>query len=306
MGRLHGILVPVITPFTDEGAVDLDGLRLHLDALIAGGVHGIIPAGSTGEAMSLTATEYRSVIQTTIEHVAGRVPVIAGCSANATSQVIDNCRQATDLGADAVMLVHPFYSLPDERELTLHYEAVSASVALPVIIYNNPFTTGVDASPQLFGRLSRLTNLDYVKESSGDCTRVIQILDATQGRMDVLCGTDNQALEQLAAGATGWVAGTANALPEQCVALYDLITNDHDLVAARALYREIFEYLTLAEGTGKFVQINKAAVEVRGRRAGAPRMPLQPIDDALRSQLDAALSRALEARLPSARPVLAS
>lgn len=299
MGRLHGILVPVITPFTAQDSVDLPALRDHLDALIAAGVHGVIPAGSTGEAMTLTPDEYRSVIETTVQHVNGRVPVIAGCSANATKQVVANCALAADIGADAIMVVHPFYSLPDERELYMHYSIVSDAARLPVVIYNNPFSSGVDSSPALLARLAELPHLEYVKESSADCTRVTQILEATMGRMTVLCGTDNQALEQFVAGATGWVAGTANAIPEQCVALYELAVIRQDISGARDLYRQIFEYLMLAEATGKFVQVNKAAVEMRGRRAGSPRPPLQPIDDALRALTVAALERAIGASLPA-------
>ena len=300
MGRLHGILVPIITPFTPDDTLDLPALRTHIDVLIEAGVHGIIPAGSTGEAMSLTPSEYRTVVETTVAHVAGRVPVIAGCSANPTAQVIANCEQAADIGADAIMLIHPFYSLPDERELYLHYAAVSAAVRLPVMIYNNPFSSGVDSLPGLLARLSELPNLDYVKESSGDCSRIAQILEASDGRLDVFCGTDNQALEQFAAGATGWVAGTGNAIPAQCVELYELAVVRQDLDAARTLYRRILGYVTLAEATGKFVQVNKAAVEFLGGQAGSPRAPLLAIDDDVNEQMQKTLTAAIAA--PSLQP----
>lgn len=300
MDRLHGILVPMITPFTPDDELDLDALRAHIDRLIAAGVHGLIPAGSTGEAMSLTAAEYRAVVKTTIDHVAGRVPVVAGCSANPTSQVIANCTQAAELGADAIMLVHPFYSLPDERELYHHYAAVSAAARLPVMIYNNPFSTGVDSLPPLLARLSELPNLDYVKESSGDCSRIAQIIGASDGRLDVFSGTDNQALEHFAAGAIGWVAGTANAIPSQCVELYELAVLRPDLVSARNLYLRILPYVTLAESTGKFVQVNKAAVEFLGGRTGSPRAPLLEIDDDVREQMQRTLTEAIAS--PSLQP----
>jgi 4-hydroxy-tetrahydrodipicolinate synthase len=277
MVGLHGILVPLITPFDANGDLDIDALHVHVDALIRAGVHGVIPAGSTGEAMSLDADEYRRVIAETFTAAGGRVPVIAGCSANATRAVLRNIEYAQRLGAKGIMLVHPYYSLPSEDELYQHYAAISEAVHVPVIIYNNPFTTGVDATPELLGRLSRLPYLDYVKDSSSDCTRVIRVLRAAEGRMEVLCGTDNQALEQLAAGATGWVAGVANVIPEQCVDLYRLVVERSRLDDARRLYRRIYAYLEEAELTGKFVQVNKAGVELVGRRAGSPRAPLLPL-----------------------------
>lgn len=301
MDRLHGIIVPLVTPFTADDTLDLAALRENVDALIEAGVHALVAAGSTGEAISLSPTEYRLVVETVIQQAAGRVPVVAGCSANATTHVIANCAQAEALGADAIMLVHPYYSLPDERELYAHYAAVSAAVHVPVMIYNNPSTTGVNASVGVLGRLSRLPHLDYVKESDPTSSRILQLLGESEGRLTVLCGTDNQAFEQLLVGAQGWVAGVANVIPEQCVRLYDLIVQ-HEIDGALRLYEKIFPYLDLADGTGKFVQVNKAGVELRGRRAGAPRAPLLPLDAEMSSRLAEAVALALSAPLGVPQP----
>lgn len=295
MGEFHGVIVPMITPFDAAGEVDIPALHDQVDALIAGGVHGLIPAGSTGEAMSLRSDEYRTVVAETISHARRRVPVIAGCSANATRDVIANCRQAERLGADGLMTVHPFYSLPDEKELFNHYTAVADAIGLPLMIYNNPFTSGVDASPELLIALSKAPHIDYVKESSGDASRIPRILLGAEGRLAVLCGTDNQALENFVAGATGWVAGIANAIPEQCVALYELAVERSRYPEARQLYDQIHGFATLAESTGKFVAVNKAAVELVGRRAGLPRGPLGPLPDELVARLGPALGAARSA-----------
>jgi 4-hydroxy-tetrahydrodipicolinate synthase len=296
MAEFHGVIVPMITPFDVDGELDLQGLHDQIDALIAGGVHGLIPAGSTGEAMSLRPDEYRTVVAETINHVRRRVPVIAGCSANATRDVIANCQQAARLGADGLMTVHPFYSLPDHKELFDHYRSVAENISLPLMIYNNPFTTGVDATPELLIALSRSPHIDYVKESSGDVSRILRILLASEGRLAVLCGSDHMALESFAAGATGWVAGIANSIPEQCVALYGEAVQRARYVEARGLYERIHSLATLAEATGKFVQVNKAAVEMVGRRAGAPRAPLGALSDELRNELRTALAAARSAQ----------
>jgi 4-hydroxy-tetrahydrodipicolinate synthase len=299
MSGFQGILVPMLTPFTEDDELDIPALNGHIDFLVAGGVHGLIPAGSTGEAMSLSPDEYRTVVAETVRHVAGRVPVIAGCSANATRQVVANCRQAEELGADGIMLVHPYYSLPDERELCTHYETVSKSVNVPVIIYNNPFTTGVDAKPELLVRLSELPHIEYVKESSGDATRILRLIEGSRGRLAVLCGTDNLALEGFLVGARGWVAGAANVIPQQCAALYRLAVEERRFDEALALYRQLYAYLTVAEATGKFVQVNKAALALLGRRAGPPRPPLQHIDGELLERTRRALEQV--SAVPAAR-----
>ena len=293
MNRFAGVFPPIITPFTDHGDLDVPALRAHIDFLIGAGVHGLIPAGSTGEAISLAPEEYRELVDVTIEHVAGRVPVFAGCSANATRDVVANCRLAQKAGADGIMVTHPYYSLPDEQELYSHYQTVAASVNLPIMIYNNPFTTGVDSSPELLGRLSQCDTIQYVKESSLDPTRIIRILDASGGRLTVFSGTDNQVLEHLVVGATGWVAGAANVIPGECVRLFELARDDAHVADAVAVYRRLYAYLTLCESSGKFVQIAKAGLETIGRRGGVPRPPLLPLSGALAEQVDLALDQAL-------------
>ena len=306
MTTFSGVFPPMITPFSDDGAVDVAALHDHIDFLVDSGVHGLIPAGSTGEAISLTPEEYRTVVRETITHTAGRVPVLVGCSANATQQVVANCRFAEEAGADGFMITHPFYSLPDEAELYEHYRTIAAAVHLPIMIYNNPFTTGVDSSPELLGRLSQFEHIQYVKESSLDCTRILRIRDASQDRLTVFSGTDNQILEHLIVGASGWVAGAANVIPQECVELYDLGTDLSRVGEALALYRQLYPYLTLCESTGKFVQIAKAGLETIGRRGGLPRPPLLPLSGDLAEQVGHALDQALRALAKSPTASLAS
>lgn len=292
MTTFAGVFVPIITPFTDDDAVDVPALHAHIDYLIENGVHGLIPAGSTGEAQSLAPEEYRLVVRETIDHAAGRIPVFAGCSANATRQVIANCNYAEEHGASGFMITHPFYSLPDATELYHHYATVAANVGAPIMIYNNPFTTGVDSSPELLARLAELDHIDYVKESSGDSARIVSILEASHDRVIVFSGTDNQALEHMCVGARGWVAGAANAIPRECVELYSLAVEQGKTEDALRLYRRLYDYLTVCEATGKFVQVAKLGVELVGGRAGSPRSPLLPMDEALTQRTEAALKRA--------------
>jgi 4-hydroxy-tetrahydrodipicolinate synthase len=287
-----GVHVPIITPFTHDDRLDLTALYALIDFLIDSGVHGLIPAGSTGEIQCLSRTEYQTLIKETVEYTAGRIPVLACCSANATRDVIANCAFAGKVGADGVMITHPFYSLPDEDELYRHYASIAATLEVPMMIYNNPFTTGVDSQPELLARLSEVEHIDYVKECANDCTRVPRIIELSSGRMTVFCGQDNQALENFSTGAVGWVAGAANVLPRECVELYSLSVMHHRMEEALALYRRLYDYLDLCERSGKFVQVAKAGVEYLGMSAGNPRSPLRDLSEELLERTRRAVDRA--------------
>lgn len=298
MATLRGVLVALLTPFNPAGQLDEPALRAHIDGLIAAGVHGLIPAGSTGEAMTLDAGEYHRVIAVTVEHVAGRVPVVAGCSANATHQVIANCRAAQDAGADGLMIIHPFYSHPTAEELFQHYAQIAHTVNLPIVIYNNPGTTGVDASPELFGRLADLPHVEYVKETSGDTARITRIRECSGDRLAIFSGKDDQALDHFACGASGWISGTSNVVPAQCVALYDLAVGRGDFAAARTLYRELHPFFNYSENSGYGIQAIKASMTIAGRPLGLPRSPLQPLPAASFDEVKPLVERALRAPLP--------
>jgi 4-hydroxy-tetrahydrodipicolinate synthase len=283
----------------ETGRVNVAALRTHIDALIDAGVRGFVTAGSTGEVMTLDPAEYRQVVTATVDHVAGRVPVVAGCSANATHHVIENSRFAQDVGADGLMITHPFYSSPSEDELFEHYADIASAVSLPIVIYNNPGTTGIDASPELFGRLSKLPHVEYVKETSGDSARVTRILECTEGRVGVLSGQDNQALEQFVCGATGWISGTANVIAAQCAALFDLAVGQRDFVGARELYRELHPFLTYAETSGRGIQVIKESMRIAGRPLGKVRPPLRDLPPPMFEEAARHVRRALRAPLPA-------
>jgi dihydrodipicolinate synthase len=293
MTSFTGVFVALLTPFDADGRVDEGALRAHIDSLIATGIRGFVPAGSTGEAMSLDRDEYERVIRVTVEHVSGRVPVVAGCSANATHHVVRNCHFAQDAGADGLMITHPFYNHPQDDELFEHYADIARAVELPIFVYNNPGTTGVDASPELLGRMSELPHVEYVKETSGDSARVTRILECSDGRLTVFSGQDNQALEQFVCGAMGWISGTANVIPAQCVALYDTAVVQGDYAGARRLYREMHPFLTHVETSGRGIQTIKECMEVTDRPLGKVRPPLRALPaadlDEARRYLDRAL-----------------
>jgi len=287
----RGVFVALVTPMLANGDLDLKQLEKHVNAMVADGIHGLIPLGSTGEFYALTAAERRAVIQATLAAAAGRVPVVAGVNASSTREVVAFSREAEALGCAGVMLAPPYYSLPTPEELFAHIKAVNQAIGIPIMLYNYPGRTGVDMAPDFIARLAGLRHVRYVKESTGDITRISTLLRTCGDRIGVFCGGDGVAFESLALGAIGWVGGVANVVPRQHVELYRLVAERQDYAAARKLYFKLLPLLSLMEGGGKYTQWVKAACGLVGRPAGAPRGPLQAATAAELRQLKAVLAK---------------
>ena len=275
----EGVFSALVTPMTADEQVDHNSLADFVDYLIErGGLHGLIPLGSTGEYYALSPDERKAVVATTLEATAGRVPVLVGANAGGTRQVIEYARQAEAMGAAGVLLAAPYYSLPTPDELFEHFRAVNDAIGVPIMLYNYPGRTGVDMTPELIERLAELEQVQYVKESSGDVSRVGQIIRRCGERITVFCGCDTAALESFVLGATGWVGGVVNVLPKQHVELFDLAVGKNDFSAARDLYYQMLPTLGLMEGGGKYTQFVKAGCQVMGHPVGPPRGPLLPAE----------------------------
>jgi len=289
--KLQGVFAVLPTPMTTSETVDYETLEAHIDYLIEeGGVHGIIPLGSTGEYYALTAAERKKVAETTFQAVQGRVPVVVGANATTTREVIEYCQHAEKCGAAGVMLAAPYYSLPTDDELFEHYRTVDKAINIPIMLYNFPARSGVDLTPELIQRLAELDNVRYVKESSGDITRISEIIRLCGDKITVLCGCDNEALESFVLGAAGWVAGASNFLPKTHVKLFELAVNEKDFATARELYYKLLPVLTALEG-GKYIQFVKACCGLMGHPVGPPRRPLMPANHNEVARLEKALSQ---------------
>lgn len=271
--KWFGVYVVVCTPFTEDDALDEEVLRRHIRFLLDAGVHGVIPTGSTSEFAALSEAERKKIVDITIDEVKGKVPVVVGTAAVSTRDTIMYSQYAEKAGADGVMIVPPYYCHPTEREVYYHYKAVAESIHLPIMLYNNPYTSGVDMQPAMIARLAEMDNVSYVKESSGDMRRVSEIMRLCGDKMTIFCGADNLALEMFAIGVPGWVAAPANAIPKQCVQLYELAVVKKDLEKAKELYFKMLPFFTALE-SGQFVQYVKASLEILGHPIGIPRRPL--------------------------------
>lgn len=217
-----GSIVAIVTPMQADGAVDFGALDRLVQFHIDNGTDGIVAVGTTGESATLDVAEHIEVVRRVVAKAAGRVPVIAGTGANSTSEAIELTQLARQAGADACLLVTPYYNKPTQEGLYLHYKAIAAAVAIPLILYNVPGRTACDMQPETVARLAQIANIVGLKEASGSLERNRKLLTLVAGKFDLFSGDDDIAVESVLAGFRGVISVTANIAPRKV----------HDAIAA--------------------------------------------------------------------------
>jgi 4-hydroxy-tetrahydrodipicolinate synthase len=275
---IHGIIAYPITPFGRDGGVDTATLTTLLEKLIGAGVHAIAPLGSTGEAAYLTEDEFDSVVDTTVNVVGHRVPVIVGTSDLTTANTVRRARYAQHAGADAVMILPVSYWKLSTREIAQHFATVAAALDIPIMAYNNPATSGIDMSPELLVQMfTEIDNLTMVKESTGDLDRMLRIKELTGNTLPFYNGSNPLILDALTAGASGWCTAAPNLRPQPCLDLY-AATQAGDYDAAKAIYDDLSPLLRFIVAGGLPTTV-KAGLNLLGTHVGHPRPPLLPLDE---------------------------
>ena len=274
---LEGIYTPLITPFHEDGSPDWDALSALVEHLIAAGVHGLISGGSTGENYAQTVEERLEIARFIVERTKGRLPVIVGTGAMRTPDSIALAQGAREMGADALLLGTPPYSVPTERENALNALAIDRAADLPIILYNYPGRMGVEMGRDFLDRVGRSQNFIGIKESSGDINRV-HLLARDYPHIQMSCGMDDQALEFFAWGARSWICAGSNFLPEEHIALYRACAVDGDFAKGRKIMSAMMPLMRVLEQGGKFIQCVKHGVETAGLRAGPMRPPLRGLN----------------------------
>lgn len=292
----EGIIVPVLTPFDEDENYAPDAMAEILDFLIRAGVHAIFVAGSSSEFYALRIGEIKEIIRTSVQAVAGRVPVIAGAGAIATRDAIDLARYAENVGADALSIITPFYIHPSEEELFEHYAAIARAVALPILGYSNPARAGgVRLSPQLMRRLAgSFENIVGIKDSSGDLTNTLEYQRHCPPGFQVYIGRDSLIFDALINGCAGAVASTANVLPELTVSIFDAVRAGR-LDEARRAQRKILP-VRAAFTLGTFPLVPKEMAQLIGLPVGPARRPVQPLSPDVRDRLRQLLADAIGAQ----------
>ena len=210
---IQGSIVAIVTPMFKDGSVDWKGLEKLVEWHIQQGTNSIVAVGTTGEASTLSMEEHTKVIAEIIRVANKRIPIIAGTGANSTREAIELTQEAKKLGADAALLVTPYYNKPTQEGLYLHYKAIAEAVDIPQILYNVPGRTGVDMSNETVIRLADIHNIVAIKDATGDIPRGIELIQGLNGKMDVYSGDDATAFELILAGAKGNISVTANIAP---------------------------------------------------------------------------------------------
>ncbi|SFX50804.1 4-hydroxy-tetrahydrodipicolinate synthase [Pseudomonas sp. NFACC49-2] len=291
--NIHGIIGYTITPFSTDGqGLDLDALGRSIDRLIDSGVHAIAPLGSTGEGAYLSDAEWDQVSEFSIARVAGRVPTVVSVSDLTTAKAVRRARFAQAKGADVVMVLPASYWKLSEAEILAHYQAIGASIDLPIMLYNNPATSGIDMSVELILRIfNAVDNVTMVKESTGDIQRMHKLQLLGEGQVPFYNGCNPLALEAFAAGAKGWCTAAPNLIPQLNLDLYDAVLAN-DLSRARALFYRQLPLLDFILKGGLPATI-KAGLRTLGLEVGDPRLPVFPLDEARNQQLQAMLKQLL-------------
>lgn len=286
---LRGTMTALVTPFTEDGsAVDWSAFEALVQAQIDGGIAALVPCATTGEAPTLTERERRELIERTAALARGRVPVIAGTGSNSTKKTIETSQAALEAGADAVMIVMPYYNKPSQDGMRRHIELVAHAVSAPIVLYNIPGRTGVELSVEsMLAVLETCPNVVGVKDATGNVLRCQELVSRAGDRVHVLCGDDGLTLPMMSVGAEGVISVTSNVFPKQVA---DVVG---DALAGRFADARRKHFALLPVYAAMFVEPNpapvKAALALQGRARATVRSPLVEASDAARSRITRAL-----------------
>jgi len=278
----HGTMTALVTPFSN-GKIDEESFRAHLERQVVAGIDGVVPAGTTGEAATLSFDEHKQVIRIAVEQVAGRVPVIAGTGSNNTAESIELTAAAKSLGADAALLISPYYNKPTQEGIYRHYKAVADAVHLPQVVYNVPGRTNSNILPSTVGRLSHVVNIVGIKDATANMEQLVHTISACEGRMEFYSGDDATVMPFMALGGDGVISVISNIAPKAMISLTDAMAAGDSSTACIAQFamRHLNRML--------FVQANpipvKAACHLLGWMHDELRLPLLPLDGEMLDEL---------------------
>lgn len=273
MADLGGIMVALITPFTDDKTrIDESRLQAHIEHLIKAGVHGLVPGGSTGEFTTMSTAERKQLTELCVKFAAGRVPVVPGTGSTSTAEAVELSVHAGQVGAAAVMVVPPFYDPVNLEQLTEIMSEIHTASELPIMFYNIPSATGLTLSPTEIAGLSKV-GVKYLKDTSGNAPALTELIFGLSDQITAFNGWDTLTFYGLAAGAPGGVWGAANIIPELAVELWNAVSVKRDLKLGRELWAKAWPVCKFLE-SHNYAAAVKTGVELTGQATGGLRKPL--------------------------------
>ena len=284
-----GMATAIVTPMHTDGSIDYEALGRFVEFQIGSGINGLVVMGTTGENATIEPEDQKKVIAYTVEKVAGRVPVIAGTGTNNTEHVLHNTRNACQVGADAILVVTPYYNKATQNGLVTHFTAVADESTLPVILYNVPGRTGCNLLPKTVAKLSEHPNIAAIKEATGSLAQMIEIMHLCGDKIDVYSGEDGLTVPMMAMGAKGTISVLSNVAPRQSVAMTDACLRG-DYAAAAKMQCDLLPLINAL-----FSEVNpipaKAATAAMGFGADALRLPLTSMEEQNRAVLFAEMRK---------------
>ena len=275
---LKGIYTALVTPFRD-GKLDEKAFKNLIEFQLKGGINGVVPCGSTGEAPALSFEEHEKVIELAVKYVHGKVPVIAGTGSNSTQEAIELTEGAKKLGADFCLLTTPYYNKPNQEGLYQHFKAIAEAVNIPLILYNIPGRTGINMTPETTFRLSKIKNIVGIKEAAESLAQVSEIYRLTKGTFAILSGDDNLFLPMMSVGAVGVISVASNIMPKELQSLYRAFLIEKNIKKAMSIHTRLMPLFQ-----GMFIETNpipiKEAMAYMGMLKKELRLPLCPLSEA--------------------------
>ncbi|OPY83391.1 MAG: 4-hydroxy-tetrahydrodipicolinate synthase [Syntrophorhabdus sp. PtaU1.Bin153] len=276
--ELKGIYTALVTPFKDYN-VDEETLKRLIEFQLRGGVDGIVPCGTTGEAATLSYEEHVRVVELTVQYVNGAVPVVAGTGSNSTKETIELTESAKKAGADMCLLTTPYYNKPTQEGLYQHYKKVAENVDIPLVLYNIPGRTGINMTPETVAKLAEIPSIIGIKEASGSLVQVAEIDRLARGKITIMSGDDNLFLPMMSVGAMGVVSVVSNVMPAELKALYRAFLEEKDIGKAKDLNSSLLPLMQ-----AMFVETNPIPVKETLYHMGLVekefRLPLCPLSEA--------------------------
>lgn len=280
----EGSYVALITPFNEKGEINERGLEKLIKFHINNGTNGIVTCGTTGESATLSHDERKKVVELAIKYTEAKIPVIAGTGSSSTKETIDLTYHAKQKGADAALIIVPYYNKPDQRGIYAHFKTITEEVDIPIIVYNIPSRTGINLLPDTLVELAKIKNIVGVKEASGDLDQIIKIVSVCGEKINILSGDDNLLLPILAIGGKGIISVTANIIPKEFSNMVKLFREGYYKEAKGLFLNKIYPI-----SKAMFIEPNpapiKASLELMGLPAGSPRLPMYPASTSLKLKL---------------------
>ena len=279
----EGVATALVTPMNEDGSINFDRLRTLIDEQIEAGIHALVICGTTGESATMTLEEHSDVIKVAVEHTAGRVKIIAGAGSNDTVCAANLAVEAEEAGADALLLVTPYYNKATQKGLYEHYKYIAERVSLPIILYNVPSRTGCNIKPETYAKLADIPNIVAIKEANGDISSVVKTRLLCGDKLDVYSGNDDQIIPIMSLGGKGVISVLSNVMPKETVEMCDKMLKG-DLEGAAKMQ---IEFSSLIDAL--FIEVNpipaKTAMNLMGMNMGPLRLPMTEMEDGTKAVL---------------------